>query len=165
MEPGSKLPEIPCFCEPNHYDKKGFFGYPERQGWEVTAEKGPLFVGEANNYAPSDPAALLQVWLVLAWFTSSLKLLRSKSTWKPCSFVMGNTTHSQLTLSALTFTNVSKRERKRAPNSFKPLEIGYKSFSIMSTCGFIGLSTHSHLGVAWDGGGWRVSCRLTRFSR
>ena len=62
VEHSYAAPEIPCLCQPQDYDGKGLFGFPERVGWKIDSEHGPLPIGD-NERSISSPAALLQLWL------------------------------------------------------------------------------------------------------
>ena len=55
-------PKIPCLCSPYEYDGKGILRFPERAGWKVDPEHGPIRT-ESSKSSIDSPAALLQLWL------------------------------------------------------------------------------------------------------
>ena len=55
-------PKIPCLCSPYEYDGKGILQFPERVGWKIDPEHGPIRVDSSKSSIDS-PAALLQLWL------------------------------------------------------------------------------------------------------
>ena len=55
-------PKIPCLCSPHDYDGKGILQFPERVGWEIDPENGPIRVDSSKSSIDS-PAVLLQLWL------------------------------------------------------------------------------------------------------
>ena len=55
-------PKIPCLCSPNDYDGNGILQFPERVGWEIDPENGPIRVDSSKSSIDS-PAVLLQLWL------------------------------------------------------------------------------------------------------
>ena len=61
-DPAYPLPQIPCVCDAKDYDGQGMTGFPERIGWQIDKESGPVRVDETRSQVNS-PAALLQAWL------------------------------------------------------------------------------------------------------
>ena len=55
-------PKIPCLCSPYEYDGKGILHFPERVGWKIDPENGPIRINSSVSSIDS-PAALLQLWL------------------------------------------------------------------------------------------------------
>ena len=55
-------PRIPCLCSPYDYDGKGILQFPERVGWKIDPENGPIRIDSSKSSIDS-PAALLQLWL------------------------------------------------------------------------------------------------------
>ena len=55
-------PKIPCLCSPYDYDGKGILQFPERVGWEIDPENGPIRIDSSKSSIDS-PAVLLQLWL------------------------------------------------------------------------------------------------------
>lgn len=55
-------PKIPCLCSPYEYDGKGILQFPERIGWKIDPEHGPIRVDSSKSSIDS-PAALIQLWL------------------------------------------------------------------------------------------------------
>ncbi|KAF8241546.1 hypothetical protein K440DRAFT_624112 [Wilcoxina mikolae CBS 423.85] len=74
-EPGLALPEIPCLCEAQDYDKNGFSGYPERKGWEITRTNGPVRIGKTTATTSSNQAAFLQSWLFFGMLHQAFSIL------------------------------------------------------------------------------------------
>lgn len=54
--------KIPCLCSPYEYDGKGILQFPERIGWKIDPENGPIRTNSTKTSIDS-PAALLQLWL------------------------------------------------------------------------------------------------------
>ncbi|KAG0130678.1 hypothetical protein HOY82DRAFT_561873 [Tuber indicum] len=77
LEPGSPLPEIPCLCEPNSYDKEGFFDFPTRQGWFLDPEgvSGPQRIDGDEVPSSAEKGAFLQSWLFFGMVYEVLRLL------------------------------------------------------------------------------------------
>ncbi len=61
-DPAYPLPNIPCFCHVSDYDGRGMFGFPERVGWQIDRQNGPLRVDKEKSRIET-PEALLQAWL------------------------------------------------------------------------------------------------------
>lgn len=55
-------PKILSLCSPSEYDGKGILDFPERAGWKIDAEYGPIRTDNTKTSINS-PAALLQLWL------------------------------------------------------------------------------------------------------
>ncbi|KAG0638543.1 hypothetical protein HOY80DRAFT_1047420 [Tuber brumale] len=77
LGPGSPLPEIPCLCEPNSYDKEGFFDFPTRQGWffDLTGGSGPQRIDGDEVPSSAVKGAFLQSWLFFGMLYEVLRLL------------------------------------------------------------------------------------------
>ena len=67
--------KVPCLCEPNDYDRKGFLGFPERNGWTIDRSLGPVLTYEKDvTPPPAKVAALLQTWLFFGLLHNILEL-------------------------------------------------------------------------------------------
>ena len=55
-------PQIQCLCSPYEYDGKGILQFPERVGWKIDPETGPIRTNRSRSSIDS-PATLLQLWL------------------------------------------------------------------------------------------------------
>ncbi|RPB01932.1 hypothetical protein L873DRAFT_1834398 [Choiromyces venosus 120613-1] len=77
LEPGDPLPEIPCLCEPNHYDKEGFFDFPTRQGWffNFAGSSGPERINRDEVPSSAQKGAFLQSWLFFGTMYEVFRLL------------------------------------------------------------------------------------------
>jgi len=74
FEPGFTLPEVPCLCEAQDYDKKGFSGFPERQGWEISLTNGPVRISNTTTTS-SVQATFLQSWLFFGMIHEAFSIL------------------------------------------------------------------------------------------
>ena len=61
-DPAYAVPKIACLCQPNDYDGQGIAGFPERMGWRMDRQLGPIRLAEREGQIMS-PGALLQSWL------------------------------------------------------------------------------------------------------
>lgn len=62
VDPAYHLPTIPCHCKPDDYDGQGMAGFPQRAGWRIDRQDGPVRFDETKSQIGS-PIALLQAWL------------------------------------------------------------------------------------------------------
>ncbi|KAI5849911.1 hypothetical protein BZA05DRAFT_430663 [Tricharina praecox] len=70
---------IPCLCEPNDYDKQGFFDYPSRHGWRIdyTTDDGPVRVsgdGKTLSSSAAEKVAFLQAWLFFGMLHEAFRI-------------------------------------------------------------------------------------------
>ncbi|CUS13589.1 unnamed protein product [Tuber aestivum] len=77
LQPGTPLPEIPSLCEPNSYDKEGFFDFPTRRGWYIdfAESSGPQRINRDEVPSAADKGAFLQSWLFFGMMYEVLRLL------------------------------------------------------------------------------------------
>lgn len=61
-DPAYPLPYVSCFCHVSDYDGRGMSGFPERVGWQIDRQNGPLRVDKEKSRIET-PEALLQAWL------------------------------------------------------------------------------------------------------
>lgn len=61
-DPWYPPPKVPCLCRPQDYDGQGILGFPERVGWKIDRERGPVLM-DATKSSIESPGALLQSWL------------------------------------------------------------------------------------------------------
>ena len=61
-DPSYPLPKIPCYCKPDDYDGHGMTDFPQRAGWKIDRQQGPVRFDETKSRIAS-PIALLQAWL------------------------------------------------------------------------------------------------------
>lgn len=87
LEPGSPLPGIPCLCEPNSYDKEGFFDFPTRQGWFFDPEgsSGPQRINRDEVPSSAEKGAFLQSWLFFGMMYEVLRLLDVETDLEDCA--------------------------------------------------------------------------------
>ena len=62
IDPVYLLPKIPCYCKPDDYDGQGMADFPQRVGWKIDRQDGPVRFDETKSRIAS-PIALLQAWL------------------------------------------------------------------------------------------------------
>lgn len=60
--PAYPLPKIPCYCKPDDYDGQGMADFPQRAGWKIDRQEGPVRVDESKSRIAS-PIGLLNAWL------------------------------------------------------------------------------------------------------
>lgn len=61
-DPAYPLPKIPCYCKSDDYDGQGMADFPQRVGWKIDLQDGPVRFDETKSRIAS-PMALLQAWL------------------------------------------------------------------------------------------------------
>ena len=66
-------PRIPCLCQPQDYDGQGVVGFPERVGWKIDRDHGPVRMDE-NKRLIESPAALLRSWLYFGMLYDVLQI-------------------------------------------------------------------------------------------
>ena len=62
VDPAYPLPKIPCYCKSDDYDRQGMANFPQRAGWKIDRQDGPVRFNETTSRIAS-PVALLQAWL------------------------------------------------------------------------------------------------------
>ena len=62
VDPAYPLPKIPCYCKSDDYDRQGMANFPQRAGWTIDRQDGPVRFNETTGRIAS-PVALLQAWL------------------------------------------------------------------------------------------------------
>lgn len=63
-DPAYPLPHVPCHCDVSDFDGHGMAGFPERVGWRIDREEGPVR-SDPSKSSISTPEALLQAWLFI----------------------------------------------------------------------------------------------------
>lgn len=61
-DPAFPLPRMPCLCCVNDYDGQGMVGFPDRAGWRIDLQKGPIRFDATKSLIESSEA-LIQAWL------------------------------------------------------------------------------------------------------
>jgi len=118
LEPGSPLPKIPCLCEPNNYDKEGFFDFPTRQGWFFDSEgsSGPQRINRDEVPSSAEKGAFLQSWLFFGMMYEVLRLLDVEVDLEDCVVRNQDGTRRCITTYPLrkTFANCIQRGKTRS---------------------------------------------------
>ena len=81
LEHSYPSPKIPCLYSPYEYDGKGIVEFPERVGWKIDSEKGPIRVDSIRSSIDS-PAALLQLWLYFGTLYDIFKIGNGNLQWE-----------------------------------------------------------------------------------
>jgi hypothetical protein len=123
LEPGGALPEIPCLCEPDEYDKQGFFGYPSRRGWTIDFESnsGPVRSNGNGNPSAVETGACLQTWLFFGMMHKAFQMLEVKVELEDCVIRNSNGTRRCITTFPLRqyFVHCLERGKVRSKESRK----------------------------------------------
>ena len=90
--------EVPCLCQPDDYDQKGFLDFPRRRGWTIDNLRGPLR-SDQEDQSPETVNAFLQAWLFFGLLHDVLWIAGVKV--RPEEFLEGNGDHHIVTTASL----------------------------------------------------------------
>lgn len=76
-DPAYPLPKIPCYCKSDDYDGQGMADFPQRVGWKIDRQDGPVRFDETKSRIAS-PMALLQAWLFFGFLQDVFSIGQTK---------------------------------------------------------------------------------------